>query len=43
MTISVDNYWNDINSIRLFPRELIGSKYGELIKHSETNNLSFSN
>jgi len=39
MVISVDNYWDDINSIRLFPRGSISGKSGELIKHSEENKL----
>lgn len=39
LTISVDNYYDDINSVRLFPRESIKNKSGELIKHSETNRI----
>lgn len=45
MVISVDNYWDDINSIRLFTHGCINNKdgtlriSGELVKHSEDNRL----
>lgn len=39
LVISVDNYWDDVNFIKLLPRESISGKIGELIKHSEENKL----
>jgi len=39
LILSVDNYWDDINSILLFPRSNMTNKTGELIKHSENNKL----
>lgn len=39
IVISVDNFWDDINCVRYFPRDSISGKSGELIKHSEENKL----
>jgi hypothetical protein len=39
MVISVDNYWDDINCCRMYPRGSIGNKTGELIRHSDINKL----
>lgn len=39
MVLSVDNYWDDINSVKLYPRGAIGNKVGELIKHSDNNKI----
>lgn len=39
LVLSVDNYWDDINSCILWPRSNMTNKTGELIKHSEENKL----
>lgn len=39
LVISVDNYWDDLNSVIMFPRGSISNKIGELIRHSEENKL----
>lgn len=39
INVTVDNYWDDINCIRLFPRSCMKNKIGELIKHEENNKI----
>jgi hypothetical protein len=45
MVISVDNFWDDVNSIKLFTHGCINNRdgslriSGELVRHSEENRL----
>lgn len=40
LVISIDNFWDDINSVKLLPKSSIGTKKGELIKHCDSNRIS---